>query len=109
MSRTATVKVGNKEVVFKELTFEESLAVDGLIPANDEGMPSPIAISKIYALAAVQSIDGVVMRPAAGGVEWKQGLSMFSASEAFQLAKAYNEAFPTATGDEQKNGSSDPA
>lgn len=107
--RTAEVEIAGKKVVIKELTFDDSLAVDSKIPANDEGMPSGIALSKVYALASVQSVDGVPLRPAANEGEWRRGAAMFSAMDGFALAKAYNDAFPSPTGADLKNESSDPA
>ena len=109
MSRTATVEVAGRSIVLRELTFEDSLAVDSRVPTDENGIPSGTALAKVYALASIQSIDGIHCRPAAGGVEWNQAAAMFSAMDGFALAKAYNDAFPPITGDVLKNESSDPA
>lgn len=109
MSRTATVEVAGHKIVLQELTFEDSLAVDSRIPTNEDGIPSGTALSKVYALASIQSIDEIACRPAASEVDWKMAISMFSAMDAFALAKAYSDAFPAPVGQALKNESSDPA
>ncbi len=104
-----TVMVGKKRVELVELSLADSLAVDPNIPTDDNGVPSPLALSKIYALAAVRKVDDVSVNPTAGEAEFQRVVRMFTAMEGFQLAQKYSDAFPTEVGEELKNESSAPA
>ena len=96
------VEIAGKKVVLGELSFNDSIAVDSRIPSDENGMPSSTALSKIYALASIKSVDGVVVRPTANDVEWNSTASLFSAMDGFALANAYNEAFPVLVGEALK-------
>ena len=89
-----TCTIGDKEIELQELTFDESISVDSYVPVNEDGAPSPIALLKIYAIAAVRKINGEPLYPATGKVQYRRVAEKFSAADAFTLAKEYNLMFP---------------
>lgn len=107
-----TCTIGDKEIELQELTFDESIAVDSYVPVNEDGAPSPIALLKIYAIAAVRKINGEPLYPATGKVQYRRVAEKFTAADAFTLSKEYNLMFPQesepgeALGAALKNGSS---
>jgi len=116
--RKRTCVIGDKTIELQELTFDESIAVDSYVPANEDGAPSPIALLKIYAIAAVRKINNEPLFPTAGRVQWRRVAEKFSAADAFTLSKEYNAMFPqveeknenpSAIGAALKNESSEPA
>jgi hypothetical protein len=116
-AKTATVKIGDMQVEIAELSFKDSLAVDSLIPMMEiidkrtgkpTSVPSAIAMGKIYALATVRKIDGELLFPCGGPVQFERVAQRFTANEAFELMGAVDSAFGENTvGEELKNGSTE--
>lgn len=94
--KKCTCVIGDKTIDLQELTFDESIAVDSYVPANEDGSPSPIALLKIYAIAAIRRINGEPVFPATGKVQYRRVAERFTAADAFTLSKEYNGMFPQA-------------
>ena len=94
--RSRTCKIGDKEIEIRELSFDESIAVDRYVPLDEDGTPSPLALLKIYAIASVRKVNGELLFPTGGKVQFMRVSGMFSAADAFTLAKEYNLMFPQA-------------
>ena len=92
--RTTTIKVGRHDVVIQEISTSDSLAVDSFIPLDaDTGMPSSVSMTKVYAIAAVRSIDGTPYNPLASRVDFDAVCDTLTPWETIKIVDLYDKAF----------------